>query len=628
MIGTGIKWLLDLFLSGTGMQGTPGFGAPYLDQASIGATARGTGPTAAEPVSTPAAPPPGGQPLAAEARRAATTQPVAITTPDEGSAVDASTGEVASIDYPPSPDAFPPGIQLYYVYGDSVFAGKTDFTPTKPYVSQYYSYIPQLRRGEPVTVYAYVAFNRDASRNEFIINPSMLGFFFEHEFLFRSIAGASYPVVGEPQPYQVSSARAVASVLAGHPGEAAKQYGVAARQAVNSRHFWTQVALSNAPLLKSGPAVPAPADVTAAVIEATPVVPLPKPPPVGGGGATGLASVTETTVGGGAVVKAVPTPLGAPPMAKAPVTLPSIPRPVLRPTGTGAEATSPYSGYSTVPWVPKAARPPDIPMPLVFPGAKRPEGPVGDAPTDAEKWLPPPEGTPADEIKGDLPSKERIQDPSPPEGSPELRLSDEERIRSNQRGLEDLEARIGALESTEAPTDLVDDLDAIDPHSPDAARRIHQLDDRVRRWEGAHPAAAPPRIAELTGESEAARRATLGAEAERIEANKIKGSNAETSVENEILSGQPIPELGVAVKLLGSQVHVMTSTGVRIVDHLVQLPSGEIVALEVKTGKAVRSRYQLDADYALVTSGGRIVGIGAPGMAGPIKPIRTIVLRR
>jgi hypothetical protein len=339
----------------------------------------------------------------------------------------------------------------------------------------------------------------------------------------------------------------------------------------------------------------------------------------------------------------------APPVPEKTMPTPSAPRQVPKPTGEGAEATSPYSGY----WVPQTAHPANLPAqrvaaastrgpaaptsvpaspprdPLLLPGAKLPKGLVGDPPpTDPDKRLPPPEGTPADEIKGDLPSKEKIQEPSPPEGSRELRLSEKERIQSNQRALDDLEARIGALAGTESPDDLVRDLDAINSHSPDAAKRIRQLADRVRRWEGAHPAPALPGIAELTQESEAARRATLGAEAERLEANQMQGSSGEATVMDEILSGQPIPELGVPVKLLGSQVYIRTSTGPRKVDHLVQLPTGEIVALEVKTGGAVRSRYQLDADYALSKTGGVIVGGGAPGMAGPIKPIRTVVLER
>jgi hypothetical protein len=336
---------------------------------------------------------------------------------------------VASIDYPPSPDAFPT-IQLYYIFGDEFFAGKTDFTPARPYVSRYYSLIPLLRRGDPVTVYAYLAFNRDVGRNEVVIGPSMLGFFLEHEFLYRSIAGASYPFVGEPQPYQVSSARSVVSVMTGQPGEAAKHYGVGALQAVTSRHFWTQVALSNAPLLKSGPAVPTPIEAPPPVIEVPPIAPIPKTPPVGGGGAMGLAPVTETTVGGGVVVKTAPTPLGVPPVAEAPV--PSrVPGPAPGSTGQAAEALSRYSGYSSARWVPKTARPPDIPTPLVLPGPAGsnrqitepgPEHPAAQEPTIAPPVSAPPPVGHSGPVSFPGPESSRNREPlyAAPTGDPVL----------------------------------------------------------------------------------------------------------------------------------------------------------------------------------------------------------------
>jgi hypothetical protein len=184
---------------------------------------------------------------------------------------------------------------------------------------------------------------------------------------------------------------------------------------------------------------------------------------------------------------------------------------------------------------------------LILPGASRPAGPVGDLPVkDAEQRLPAPEGTPPG-IKGDPPVRKRIEAPAPAGSTGEMRLSAEQ-VRSNERAIEDLEGRTGDLEGTEAPHDLIAELDRIDPHAPDAARRIRLLLDRVRRWEGAKPEPAGPGVAELTEEAEAARRATLGERAERIEANKTQGSSGEIQVFDEIVSGQSIPELGVAVK--------------------------------------------------------------------------------
>ncbi len=186
-----------------------------------------------------------------------------------------------------------------------------------------------------------------------------------------------------------------------------------------------------------------------------------------------------------------------------------------------------------------------------------------------------------------------------------------------------LESRIEALEGSEAPAaDLIEQLDSIDPHAPDAAQRIAALEERVAQWEKETPGPADPGLGEVTVAEVAARRATLGEAAERLEANKMQGSAGELRVEGEILSGNPIPELGSPATLRGSQVQVETSAGLRIIDHLVELPTGEVVALEVKTGGAVRSQYQLDCDLALALQGGRIVG------GGPMAPIRTVVLRR
>ncbi|NPU90849.1 MAG: hypothetical protein HPY82_02970 [Gammaproteobacteria bacterium] len=64
--------------------------------------------------------------------------------------------------------------------------------------------------------------------------------------------------------------------------------------------------------------------------------------------------------------------------------------------------------------------------------------------------------------------------------------------------------------------------------------------------------------------------------------------------------------------ILGSQVSVRTSEGRRVVDHLVQTPDGRIVAVEVKSGGAVRDSAQLAKDNAMATQGGVVVGKNAP----------------
>jgi hypothetical protein len=192
----------------------------------------------------------------------------------------------------------------------------------------------------------------------------------------------------------------------------------------------------------------------------------------------------------------------------------------------------------------------------------------------------------------------------------------------------DLESRIEAMEGTDAPSDLIEQLDSIDPHAPDAAAQLDALEERIAQWESDELGAAGDSLGEITEGSEAARRSTMGEAAERLEANGVQGSAGEVAVLDEIVSGQTIAELGSPAQLRGSQVRVRTSAGLRIVDHLVELPTGEIVALEVKTGGAVRNQFQLDCDLAMEMQGGRIVGTGAPGMVGPHGPIRTVVVQR
>jgi Domain of unknown function (DUF4157)/Putative RNase-like toxin, toxin_1 len=138
-----------------------------------------------------------------------------------------------------------------------------------------------------------------------------------------------------------------------------------------------------------------------------------------------------------------------------------------------------------------------------------------------------------------------------------------------------------------------------------------------------------PTIGELTAESEAARRATLGEKAERLEANKLQGTAGEANVLEEVLSGKPIPELGTSATLAGSQVEVMTDAGLRIVDHVVELPTGELVALEVKTGGSPYTLYQQECDLAMNLRGGTIRGGQNVGsLPARLPPIRTVVLRR
>ncbi len=81
-------------------------------------------------------------------------------------------------------------------------------------------------------------------------------------------------------------------------------------------------------------------------------------------------------------------------------------------------------------------------------------------------------------------------------------------------------------------------------------------------------------------------------------------------------------------QILGSQVTVRTSQGLRVIDHLVRSPSGQIIAIEVKSGNAVRSAAQLGKDALMGSEGAVIVGKNAPDfLQGTQRVIQTIERR-
>lgn len=72
---------------------------------------------------------------------------------------------------------------------------------------------------------------------------------------------------------------------------------------------------------------------------------------------------------------------------------------------------------------------------------------------------------------------------------------------------------------------------------------------------------------------------------------------------------------------------VRTAEGLRRIDHLVKNPiTGEIFAVEVKSGNATRSATQLAKDALLETEGGYFVGKNASqaGFSGVFRKIKTV----
>jgi RHS repeat-associated protein len=97
-----------------------------------------------------------------------------------------------------------------------------------------------------------------------------------------------------------------------------------------------------------------------------------------------------------------------------------------------------------------------------------------------------------------------------------------------------------------------------------------------------------------------------GAEATEVgvQANRTAGLAAEARAARDLTAEGNI--------ILGSHVAARTSEGLRVIDHLIQTPSGQIVAIEVKSGNAVRSASQLLKDSLMATEGAVLVGKNAP----------------
>ena len=81
-------------------------------------------------------------------------------------------------------------------------------------------------------------------------------------------------------------------------------------------------------------------------------------------------------------------------------------------------------------------------------------------------------------------------------------------------------------------------------------------------------------------------------------------------------------------EILGSQVSVRTSEGIRRIDHLIRDSSGNIKAVEVKSGNAKRNSSQIKKDTLMEIEGGVIIGKNAPeNLKGKLIKIPTIERR-
>ena len=102
--------------------------------------------------------------------------------------------------------------------------------------------------------------------------------------------------------------------------------------------------------------------------------------------------------------------------------------------------------------------------------------------------------------------------------------------------------------------------------------------------------------------------------------NRACGLAAEARIGRELLAE--------GKNIVGSHVGARTSDGLRIIDHLVQNPSGQLFGIEVKSGNAVRNAQQLLRDQLMATQGATLVGRNAPpSLRGQTFIIQTIERR-
>ena len=103
----------------------------------------------------------------------------------------------------------------------------------------------------------------------------------------------------------------------------------------------------------------------------------------------------------------------------------------------------------------------------------------------------------------------------------------------------------------------------------------------------------------------------------QITANRLVGLAAETRV-----AGQLLEE---GYKILGQHVGARTAAGLRVIDILAQAPDGARVAIEVKSGGAIRNAAQLAKDWLMSTEGATLVGKNAGRLKGESVILETLV---
>jgi RHS repeat-associated protein len=102
--------------------------------------------------------------------------------------------------------------------------------------------------------------------------------------------------------------------------------------------------------------------------------------------------------------------------------------------------------------------------------------------------------------------------------------------------------------------------------------------------------------------------------------NRIAGKAAEALFEKELVAQ--------GVEVVGTNIAMRTSAGLRYVDILAKTPAGDFLAYEVKSGAGVRTAAQLAKDELMATEGAVIVSSKLPRYVGQNHVIQTVVITK
>jgi hypothetical protein len=247
----------------------------------------------------------------------------AVHAPTAAPTVRAPDGEAAAILRQAAPrSALPPaaghalhGIEAYYLVES---LPRTAGVDTRFLIDRGpYLLAPQMTAvGDRGAIVYYLAYRKDAARNEWVVGPDALPQFLARTETLAKAGDLAY-LFGPPRPNVRASVRAVRALLQGQLGDGLRAYGNAWLEAVKDPTWWIQLVLAGAGAARA---------------------PM-RPPP----------SLTVIEGGGGAVASAAPRVVGSTALAAAPEVVASAP-PQLRLLMTpAAEVLPPALATAPVP---------------------------------------------------------------------------------------------------------------------------------------------------------------------------------------------------------------------------------------------------------------------------------------